>query len=365
MTLGAGTKDESGFGVDAGDASSTGADAGLALCIATACPAPWATCPAIDGTLPAYACGTNLDSDVGHCGSCDVACRQPSSSYNVQMGCSAGQCQAFCIEHFADCNDTPDDGCEASLLDDAENCGSCGAKCPSGVACLRGKCGCPPGKTQCGDACVDLAADSANCGSCGFSCAEHQPADAGLPSHMFYGCSQGACTEPSCLRDGVEYWSDCNKDESDGCEVDLRRDAKHCGKCDNQCDPGQQCFLSPMGNTECQCTQGQTLCPGAPPPFGNPYCADTENDPKNCGACGYVCPFVPNAKPVCSRGRCGSECLPGTADCNGRADDGCEADLNKDPRNCGSCGAACDLGSGQPCAGGRCAMLPCDGPVAK
>jgi hypothetical protein len=366
VTLGSGEVQDVGFApVDAGPASAD-VDAGPGLCIATTCPAPWATCPGVDGKLPTYACGTDLSTNVDHCGACGVVCRTPSAAYNIHMGCAAGQCQAFCNEGTGDCNAITDDGCEASFEDDPANCGACGAKCPAGVACKNGKCGCPQGTTECNGQCVDLQSDDANCGGCNVVCAEQPPADAGaLRPHMEYGCNQGKCQQLRCVQNASEFWSDCNQQlDPDGCEVDLRHDAAHCGSCTNACDPGQQCFSTGAG-PECQCKQGQTLCESTGP-INPAYCADTENDPKNCGACGYVCPFQPGARAVCSHGRCDSECLPGKADCNGRSDDGCEADLDKDPRNCGACGSLCAVGKGQPCIGGRCATEDCNGgPVAK
>ena len=132
-TLGSGLTGEQVFApIDAGEASTAAdADSGAGLCIATTCPPPWATCPALDVDLPPHACGTDLSVDVNHCGACNAACRNPSGAYNIHMACSSGQCQAFCKEHHADCNGIPDDGCESSALDDPDNCGSCGDRCPA------------------------------------------------------------------------------------------------------------------------------------------------------------------------------------------------------------------------------------------
>jgi hypothetical protein len=365
VTLGSGVTDPPSLApADGGDTSSA-VDASAALCVATACPLPWATCAAPDGTLPAHACGTDLSSDIDHCGACNVACRASSAAHNLEMGCSAGKCQAFCVVHYADCNGIAEDGCESDTMEDPANCGACGVQCPAGVVCRAGKCGCPPGTADCGGACVDLASDDANCGACGFSCDDHQPADAGVVfPHMVFGCAQGQCKDLRCVQNAWQFWTDCNHSlDPDGCEVDLRSDTGNCGVCGNKCEPGQLCFTS-SATTECQCKQGQTLCP-ARPPLGSPFCADTENDPRNCGACGYVCPRATNAKAACVHGRCGTECMPGTADCNGRDDDGCEVELSKDPRNCGSCGAMCDVARGQPCVSGRCVMGDCNGPEAK
>ncbi len=362
VTLGAGVNDAPIFGTaDAGDGGSAQADAGV--CPATACPAPWATCPGVDGTLPVYACSIDLSTDRNHCGSCDVVCKDPSAAYNVRMACASGQCQAFCYEGYADCNGVTDDGCEANTKEDPNNCGACGTACAPGVACVRGKCGCPPGMTVCDGRCVDVSKDDLNCGACHHSCLEDQPTDAGsTPDHMFYGCSEGQCKDLRCMQVG-EFWADCNHDTAlDGCEVNLRSDVKNCGACGNACEPGQRC-IDDGAVVQCQCQQGRSYCPARA--GGLEGCFDLENDPRNCGACGYVCPYVANAAPVCDRGRCKHECLPGTADCNGREDDGCEVELNKDPRNCGGCGTTCDVARGQPCVGGHCLMGDCDDPVAR
>ncbi|AKU94895.1 Tryptophan synthase alpha chain [Labilithrix luteola] len=368
LTLGAGeTSETPGFTLP--DASTSPvADAGLdvdasvGMCIATQCPAPLATCTRRDGTLPDYACLTDLSNDVLNCGGCNVECRETSPRYNLQMTCVAGECRGVCKPGFVDCNGIPDDGCEANTSSDDANCGACGVHCPSGVACLNGQCGCPPGTTECGGACVDLSSDDFNCGSCGYSCeGRPPPEDAGpLFPHMYLACKDGQCKAPRCVVRDLEFWGDCNKSiDPDGCETDLLRDTSNCGACGVQCAPGQKCFDF-GGSIACGCKPGQTLCTGSPG-FGD-YCTDTENDPSNCGACGYKCPVLANsAAPVCQNGRCKTECVPRTADCNGRDDDGCESDVGHDPRNCGGCGILCDLAAGQPCIGGRCLTKECSG----
>lgn len=45
-------------------------------------------------------------------------------------------------------------------------------------------------------------------------------------------------------------------------------------------------------------------------------------------------------------------CKGTRADCNGRADDGCEVDTKSSPKNCGACGKAC--AKGEVCSGGKC-----------
>jgi hypothetical protein len=61
----------------------------------------------------------------------------------------------------------------------------------------------------------------------------------------------------------------------------------------------------------------------------------------NCGGCGNVC-TLPHATAGCAGGNCTvAMCDSGWTDCNGMAADGCEANLQFDPNNCGQCGMQC------------------------
>jgi len=94
---------------------------------------------------------------------------------------------------------------------------------------------------------------------------------------------------------------------------------------------------------------GQSVCPGP--------CKNLQGDPANCGTCGNVCPTPPNTVSSCQDGSCTWTCLPGFADCNGIATDGCEAHLAVDPIHCGACQRPCPQlvpnGIGQ-CQAGTC-----------
>lgn len=371
VTFGGGLPEEAGSSpafVETDGANEAGAppvpEYDAAMCVATECPAPWASCPRY-GALSPYACSTNTATDPTNCGACGRECPFGSGAFHFRTACVDGECQPFCVADWADCNGIPDDGCESEPKTDPNNCGICGNKCGPGVACIDGKCGCPPGQTSCNGGCVDLSNDDDNCGACEFKCRNNQPQDAGaLPPNMFYGCHQGTCSVPRCYHDDDVFWVDCNgKLEPDGCEVDLAKpNMDHCGKCGNQCTPNQQCFSTSDTGMDCQCKGTKTLCPaaGSMPRM----CADLENDPQNCGSCGYSCPNVDNADTTCVKGRCSFACQPGRADCNGLTIDGCEVELDKDPRNCGACGNSCDVAAGQPCVGGQCVTTECDaGPV--
>ncbi len=129
----------------------------------------------------------------------------------------------------------------------------------------------------------------------------------------------------------------------DAC-ADTRNDPENCGGCGLLCAPGELCS---MGQCSIVCLGGSTLC--------GDTCADTNDDPQNCGACGNVC--EPGA--VCSMGQCGSVCLGGTLCasfcgpvmyCPGTC-----VDTRNDPQNCGACGNFCP--EGEVCSSGQCSVV--------
>jgi hypothetical protein len=80
-------------------------------------------------------------------------------------------------------------------------------------------------------------------------------------------------------------------------------------------------------------------------------CETSLSSAKSCGACGSSCAERPNAMPACSGGTCSSTCNAGFGDCNGDNADGCETDLTNDRENCGACGHRCRWGA---CVAGAC-----------
>ncbi|AKU93601.1 hypothetical protein AKJ09_00265 [Labilithrix luteola] len=351
---------------DGGDASMTPDVPKLPpMCIETECPEPWATCGA------SYKCGINLSNDNSNCGACGVACPASVAALHVGSYCASGSCQYDCSPPSIDgtavyknCDGLIENGCEVNIQGDTNNCGACGNKCAQGEHCIMGQCGCPTGMTDCNGKCIDLTSDTGNCGACGNVCSTTIAPDGGTlppaPTNMQYVCANSQCGVLTCK----STYRDCDHDQSNGCEVNTGSDPNNCAVCGNVCAPGKICAAqgSPgtSGIPRCLCESG-TLC-GGPGTGTNYACVDLQTDINNCGSCLNKCPGqnIPNTRPTCDQGVCGLECVDGFGDCDGIPTNGCETKLTVDGSNCGACGNKCDLGAGQPCIEGKCAMTDCD-----
>jgi DNA-binding beta-propeller fold protein YncE len=160
------------------------------------------------------ACETDGNSDVNNCGGCGIRCEYESAG----SSCNSGVCQmSACRSGFFDCNGSAQDGCEAALASDVNNCGACGVACSyknASSACAQGACrmtACSDGYADCNgnpaDGCeADLETDRAHCGGCGQTCSF---ANAG------HDCLAGACTRGLCL----PGFSDCDGNPANGCET--------------------------------------------------------------------------------------------------------------------------------------------------
>ena len=82
----------------------------------------------------------DLNTDMNNCGACGTVCKTflPNAKGSE---CTNGQCiVSQCKTDYGDCNLKISDGCEVYLGIDANNCGSCGVKCPTGQVCYNNKC---------------------------------------------------------------------------------------------------------------------------------------------------------------------------------------------------------------------------------
>ncbi|MBW2263116.1 MAG: hypothetical protein JRG91_14180 [Deltaproteobacteria bacterium] len=79
---------------------------------------------------------THLDDDPDNCGTCGAACNE----MHATAYCVSGACGLICHAGFEDCDVDVTTGCEADLLHDTSNCGSCGVVCATDEVCLSGTC---------------------------------------------------------------------------------------------------------------------------------------------------------------------------------------------------------------------------------
>ncbi|MBW1808678.1 MAG: carboxypeptidase regulatory-like domain-containing protein, partial [Deltaproteobacteria bacterium] len=214
----------------------------------------------------------DTQTNPSHCGVCDLACE-----YSQAAGiCQAGSCQmGACDNLFGDCNGNPVDGCEVDLAGDIGHCGDCDTVCSYANAvatCAVGTCqmgACIQGYDDCdtndSNGCEADLTTPATCGSC-FNVCNY--------AHASGSCDQAICSIGTC----DTGYGDCNANESDGCETDLRDNLTDCGACDNACTGAQICF---EGSCIDECPAGETMC--------GLNCADLQTDATNCGSCDHSC----------------------------------------------------------------------------
>ncbi len=170
---------------------------------------------------------------------------------------------------------------------------------------------------------------------------------AGNSTAGFDPCGAAPCCGPS--------RGDCNQLNDDGCETSLTTDG-NCGACGvactnehgtNVCVPDA---FALSAHCEPSCAAGFRDCDAR---ASNGCETDLNGDALNCGACGHACP-ANGGKPVCVAGACGvSSCNFGFGDCSNQGT--CNYDLATDPLNCGQCGYVCSSAHGKArCNAGTC-----------
>jgi hypothetical protein len=161
------------------------------------------------------------------------------------------------------------------------------------------------------------------------------------------GCTQDFGAFQPCKADQKLCGSACvaMTDPDYGCTAD------GCAPCDvpnaNGACASSECIVDTCQGRFQDCDQDST----------NGCEVDIDSDPKNCNFCGNAC-VVPNAQAACDAGDCAvGQCDPGFDDCNGDGLDGCEVNLQSDDDHCGGCDEACP--PFHQCSGGTC-ILECD-----
>jgi hypothetical protein len=164
--------------------------------------------------------------------------------------------------------------------------------------------------------------------------------DAGVPDAATSMAGAPAPPLPPC----TAAQGDCDGDPTNGCETDLLTNVHDCGTCNANCtQPGCVCD---HGQRVLRCPDGRMDCDHD---LENGCEADVTSDEANCGICGRACSAsAPNTRSAtCTAGVCILTCTPLVlsphADCDGNPDNGCEAALWDDPKNCGRCATTCKL----------------------
>ncbi len=266
----------------------------------------------LDGGADGFCCGgaCELGPSLSTCAACGVGC--PSCF----AGCPAG---TTCVSEGNDaCVPLGCDGrsngdvcayglvaggyvsnsesraicCSASCVDpaqDPDNCGLCGATCPSGI------CASSAGL----DVCFLSEPDQDCLQTCGplTVCARGSCVDSSCSSSTYCAARDGAvgvcCLAPPY---GVAAEAQCS---------DLANDPLNCGGCGFACPAGQTCTQGACSGTPADCVhriggycnpdggEGYLCCPGV-------GCTNVETDNANCGTCGVIC----SAGTSCQSGSC-------------------------------------------------------------
>ncbi|MHC4838795.1 MAG: MopE-related protein, partial [Planctomycetota bacterium] len=357
--------------------------------------------------------GFDVATDLRNCGTCGNRC----DFGGAEGACQDGVCRlAGCEPGTADLDGDMGNGCEHA-------CGAPGQ--PEECDDFDNDC---DGRTDEG---FDTRVDLNNCGTCGEMCVYERGEAI---------CDGGFCRLARC----DEGFGNLDGDESNGCESEClpenpgvevcdgedndcdgstdegfppETDPENCGECGNRCafaNAIARCLDATCGIAQCeagfvdadgeQSNGCESRC--QPTNDGVEICDDIDNDcngviddgvdketdVENCGGCGsvderFIC-RPPNAEAACVDGACAVEsCMPGFADVDGDAANGCElvceqsnggveacdgSDNDCDGRvdedfdllggleHCGGCGQACVTGNAEArCDMGRCTIGAC------
>jgi len=221
-----------------------------------------------------------------------------------QYQCSAGSCTGECNPGDKDCQGDTPRTCNNNYQWEAQ--AACQYQCSAGSCTGE----CSPGDVQCDGLSAQTCNDNFQ-----------WVTDELCP----FQCSAGSCTGECNLGD-----KDCQGDTPSTC-VNYQWVAG--SACQYQCSAGV---------CTGECNPGDTRCNGLK--------VETCGDDFFWSAAAN-CPGADNATGYCEADACTWDCNLDYDDCDGNPNNGCEASLNDDGMNCGSCGHDC---CGGACGGGTC-----------
>lgn len=366
------------------DGQTCGPD-GVCVCNSTSCP---------KGCCVGNKCVTGTKQSNTECGNNGNACGKCGSGETCDNGacsCGGGSCAGCCLN--GTCMKLSDTSCgaaggECKPCEDKQKCNAQGecvcdsTSCPDGCCDANKKCQTPTVKAcniggkpcrscslsnatascidgactvsscassdrgdcnkNASDGCEADLSTTLNCGTCGNECKAPPHANTAV-------CNRGQCDYDKC----VSGWADCNKNVSDGCDVNvLGNDQNNCGDCNNRCD---------VSHATPSCNRGKCSIESCDDGFGdcdkNPAngCETPLNTTLNCGKCG-ACPTRSNTKVTCEDGACVYICNSSHDECDNNPENGCES-LNT-ASYCGRCSQSCNENYGWLCASGQCVCRP-------
>ncbi|MFT3769699.1 MAG: putative metal-binding motif-containing protein [Minicystis sp.] len=304
----------------------------LFVCYTITCNPGFADCNnnGLDG------CETNLGTSAANCGACGAACNVPNAAPAcVNSACQIGSCNIG----FADCDNSPANGCE-TLLTTNTDCGGCGVACAlpnASASCTTGTCT----LTACNAGFYDCDGNAGN-GCEALPCAngQHCSTAAQCASGV---CTNGFCSSPVCT-DGVQNGSETAVD---------------CGGSCSPCAAGQTC------NAAGDCVSG--VCTGGV--CQAPSCTDgVKNGNETALDCGGSCPTCADSLGCMVNADCQSGvCTAGTCQsptCNDGVKNGAETSVDCGGGTCAPCvvGKNCVVGSDcvdKICTNGVCQLANC------
>ncbi len=258
-------------------------------CTISACTGSFRNC---DGNV-ANGCERDTGSDVNNCGLCGNRCPSRANATSI---CTAGGCGFRCNPGFADCDGSAANGCEVNLTTNGSHCGACGSVCATANGtpiCSASTCGissCNSGFANCdgqvGNGCEANTRTNVNhCGGCGRVCSFANAAPT---------CSAGVCAISACN----PSFANCDGSASNGCEVNLNSNVNNCGACGRACSLTRATATCSAGSCAVgSCNAGYGNCDGS---ASNGCEVDLRSNANHCGACGRTC----NSSQRCSNSVC-------------------------------------------------------------